>query len=272
MTAATNQDFKTFQGDDVAPVFTVRDSSGNAIDISTVNEIEWYCQQNQESGVALSLKKSTGGIVFVGGGTTGQFQVNIPRASTATLDGWYQHLSRITDGLGKVTTVEVGRMQVGVRPTWTYNAVLVGVSPLNTVRRMIGDVLLTDQQLMDVEILYFISIRSNYYGAAAECCRAIASQAARKVDTTVPSGHTQAAGTISKQYLAMAMEYEKQSKATGAGALPYAGGISRTDKINVQQDSDRVTPQFNIGMQDNRIPLSQIGNETPGSLSAVSGG
>jgi len=50
------------------------------------------------------------------------------------------------------------------------------------------------------------------------------------------------------------------------GASVYAGGISQADKTAQLQDLDRVTPQFNLMMDDNLIvPVGPVGNETPGN-------
>ena len=54
--------------------------------------------------------------------------------------------------------------------------------------------------------------------------------------------------------------------------MPYVGGVSVTDKAAQVTDPDRVTPQFNIGMQDNLLPVGVgSGNETPGNPSGGNG-
>lgn len=45
--------------------------------------------------------------------------------------------------------------------------------------------------------------------------------------------------------------------------MPYAGGISVMDKEMQEQDTDRVQPQFNIGLDDNlNMPFGPAGNQT----------
>ena len=66
---------------------------------------------------------------------------------------------------------------------WSYNVGQISTSALFQVRRLIGDVLAADQQLQDEEINWTLGRFSSIYGAAAECCRDIAAQFARKVDT-----------------------------------------------------------------------------------------
>lgn len=264
MTAKFNQDFITFKGDDVAPIFTVEDSAGNPVDISTVSEIKWYFQLTAEAGPIATRLKSLGQIAFTTDGTNGQFQVDIPSSITdlATVDGWYQHLSSITDGTGRVTTVAVGRMQVGVKPTWTYNAALVDSVPLFQVRRYLGDVIENDQQMLDSEILFNISQRSTVIGAAADCARQLAAQYSRKVDTVTPGGISTSYGTQAKKYMELALSLEALARSRGAGIMPYAGGISAADKWNVISNTDRVVPSFSIGMADNRfIPVAPAGEQ-----------
>lgn len=264
-TAATtfNKDFVTFAGDDALPVFTVVDSTGAAIDISAATAIEWYCTRDEDTAAALTLTKAGGAITFVSTGTDGKFQVAISAANTTSLaSGLYQHYARITLG-GKVMTCGVGRMKVGPKPTWSYDASRVDSVTLYQVRRILGDVIYEDQQLQDAEILFAISQRANIYGAAADCARYLAGQYARKPDVTSPGGITTNYGGQAKKFRDMANDLEAQSRARGGGVIAYAGGISVSDKVTVQQDGDRVQPSFNIGMMDNSIPINQVGNETP---------
>jgi len=263
MAALTNQNFVTYQGDDVFPIFTVEDGAGAVVDISTVTQITWWCQLTVEDGAVLTKRKSAGEITFVTNGTDGRFQVEITATDTALLDGWYQHMARITDALGNATTVAVGRMQVGVKPTWTYNAAKVDSVPLYQVRRWLGDVIAQDPQMSDSEILYAISCRSSSIGAAADCARQLGAQYARKVDTTSPGPISTAYGAQAKKYAELAVALDQLARARGAGITPYAGGISVADKVAVQSNSDRVQPNFTIGMMDNTLPVGQLGVETP---------
>ena len=59
----------------------------------------------------------------------------------------------------------------------------------------------------------------------------------------------------------MATTYEARAAQMGAG-LPFAGGISVSDKQANEADTDRVAPQFNIGLEDNFLPVGPVGNET----------
>ena len=59
----------------------------------------------------------------------------------------------------------------------------------------------------------------------------------------------------------MAIQFEQQAS-IASGAMPYAGGISVSDKNAQVSDSDRVSPCFNIGMTDDFYPIGPAGNET----------
>jgi hypothetical protein len=150
--------------------------------------------------------------------------------------------------------------------TWTYNLTTIATSSMTQVRRLIGDVIATDQQIADEEINFSLTQRSSIYGAAADACRYIAAQYSRKADVIVQSPQGGALKTNysqqAKSYLAMAAQFENASVSRG-GALPYAGGIGVTDKQNAEADTDRVAPQYNIGMEDNYLPEGIVGNEVP---------
>jgi hypothetical protein len=148
--------------------------------------------------------------------------------------------------------------------TWTYTPSAISTTPLYQVRRLIGDVIATEPQIADEEISFALSVRSTIYGAAADCCRYISAQFGRKVDVIVAGAGGNLKQNYSSQataYLRMAAQFDNLSIARG-GALPYAGGISVTDKQNAELDTDRVQPQYDLGMQDNFIPEGPIGNET----------
>jgi len=251
--ASINQDFVTYQGNAVSPIFTVKNSAGVAIDISGSTEIAWSAIRDDLDVPVISKTKTGGGITFVTDGTDGKFQVAILATDTASLSGSYIHQATVTDGDGNPTTVSVGRMQVGLAPTWTYDSTALRTNTLYQVRRLVGDVLASDQQLQDEEIRFAISLYSNVYLAAAECCREIAAQYSRKVNTVQGASGLQT--NYSQQaiaYTLRAKELENRGMARG-GTMPYMGGISIADKVAQQNDTDRVQPSFIIGMDDNLL-------------------
>lgn len=142
--------------------------------------------------------------------------------------------------------------------TWSYNPSLLSVNAKDAVRLLIGDVIDCDPQMEDEEISYFVSARGTLYGAAAECCRAMAAKFSRSVD--------QQAGTskifysqLAKAYTIKAIEFETKATLSGA-SMPYAGGISLSDKQMQDVNFDRVLPSFTIGMMDDPDPAGK--NET----------
>lgn len=136
------------------------------------------------------------------------------------------------------------------------------------VRLLIGDTKVKDAQLQDEEIAYHLTQRATNYGAAAECCRSIATGYAREADSVQGELRT-LYSSKSRQYNLMAMQFETKSTLSGSG-VPYAGGISITDKKNQEADTDRVAPQFNIGMDDNYLPVPAVGNLTQDDAADIS--
>jgi hypothetical protein len=144
--------------------------------------------------------------------------------------------------------------------TWSYSLTDLANTPKDQIRLLIGDTVSTDQQMQDEEILYHLTQRSTVWGAAAECCRTLQARYSRSVDQTA-AGTSISYSQMAKAYGIKAAEFEAKAAAGGAG-LPYAGGISVADKINQEQNSDRVEPQFQIGMDDDFYPIGPGGNES----------
>lgn len=126
------------------------------------------------------------------------------------------------------------------------------------IRRLIGDVLTGDQQLQDEEIAWAASRYTTIYGAAADCCRDIAAQFARKVDTVQGELRTLYSAQT-KRYMDLARDFESRAL---RGAAPYAGGISNADKQNVVDNTDRAPPDFLRGQFDDLLPEHPIGQQS----------
>ena len=140
--------------------------------------------------------------------------------------------------------------------TWTYSVSDLGTSQKDDVRMLIGDTDVTSPQLQDEEIGYALVQRPSLFGAAALCCRSLAAKYA--ISVTTAAGDTKLQNSdISKAYARLAASFDAQAAQSGAG-LPYAGGISVTDKQSVAEDSDRVEPQFTIGLDDNYLPIAPV--------------
>lgn len=249
---ATAQDFTTYAGDAIDPVFTVKNSAGTAIDISTVTEIVWTVQRDFTSAAVLTKRKTTGGVSFVNTGSDGKFQAIIASGDTSALTGYYLHLAKITDALGNVSTVAIGRVQIGRAPVWTYSGD-PSLSDRDKVRFWIKDTDDADPLLMDPEIDYVLSIYPDPIMASAQCCRAIAAKFAQKVNRRV--------GDLSinysdrqKHYLDLAAQFEQQGAMNGLS--PYSGGTSLADIVTVEENTDRAAPSFRRGQFDNPSGLN----------------
>jgi hypothetical protein len=143
--------------------------------------------------------------------------------------------------------------------TWTYDPTMLATNQVYQVRFTIGDTLSADPQLQDEEIAFALSMRSSIYGASADCCRAISAGFARAVDGSQGAQRT-TYSSKSRAYAARAAQFDNLAVSRG-GAMPFAGGISIADKIMQECDPDRVSPQFQIGMEDNYLPAGIAGNE-----------
>lgn len=149
--------------------------------------------------------------------------------------------------------------------TWTYNLATLSTTTLYQVRYLVGDTISTDPQVADEEISFALQLNSNIYAAAAQVCRSLAAQLSRQADASV--GQQQVSySSRSRMYNVKAAQYENL---VTMGAAGWAGAISVTEKENQQANADRVSPQFQIGMTDNFIPVGPAGNEaedpTPGT-------
>lgn len=125
---------------------------------------------------------------------------------------------------------------------------MLATNAKDAVRLLVGDVLNSDPQIQDEEIQYFVNLRGSLYGAAAEVCRALAAKFSRSVDQQAGTSKT-FYSQLSKAYTLKAIEFDTKATMFGA-AMPYAGGISLTDKQTQDLNSDRVKPQFGIAMMD----------------------
>lgn len=144
--------------------------------------------------------------------------------------------------------------------SWNYDVTQLQEQPIFQARFLIGDTNDNDQQLQDEEIEFTLTLRSSIWGAAAMCCETLAAKLSRKADTVTGELRTLYSAQA-RAYNARAAYYEQQSAIFG-GALPITGGISISDKINQEEDNDRVPPNFNVGMTDNlNQPLPPAGNE-----------
>lgn len=130
--------------------------------------------------------------------------------------------------------------------TWTYSSTDLSTT-LAVVRLLIGDTDTTDQQLSDEEIAAFTTRYGGVYFSAAAAAESLASKYARFASKTVGRLSIQQ-GERGDHYHDLAASLRRQGAT--AGLVPYAGGISEADKTTVEADTDRIKPQFLLGMDD----------------------
>lgn len=147
--------------------------------------------------------------------------------------------------------------------TWTYDVTLLGANPFMQVRLLIGDTNSQAPLKQDEEIKFLLTLDPSIWRAASNCCRAIAGNYSRDADS-VQGELKQVYSVRAKAYLALAAQYANDAVTRGGG-LPYAGGISVFDKLQQELNPDRVSPQFNLGEDENlTLPVGPVGNEVPG--------
>jgi len=118
------------------------------------------------------------------------------------------------------------------------------------VRLLVGDTDPTaplQERLEDEEITDLLAIYEGYRAAAAGGAEALAAKFARAA-TSKKLGQAELAWERFKQLTSLA----KSLRSTvSLAAVPFAGGISVSQKTSLVQDTDRVTPSFQKGMMDN---------------------
>lgn len=132
---------------------------------------------------------------------------------------------------------------------WSYDASdldkTTASGRLNTVRLLVGDTNTADQQAQNEEIAFALSeTNDNVYYAAAWIAKTIASQYARKVDTSLDGALSAKYSDLSKNYRTLSENLEYQGKKAGAVVGVVAGGISKTDITTVRANTDRVEGSF----------------------------
>ena len=154
--------------------------------------------------------------------------------------------------------------------TWTYDPALLATTPLYQVRWLIGDTLPRDPQLQDEELSWALTQRTSIYGAAADACNALAARLSREADATQGPAHT-LYSSRARSYRAQAGTFEVKAMARSAG-LPYGGQMSVSDYELMAQNPDRIGGMFVIGLMDDLLPVSAVGNESVVDRMAQSSG
>lgn len=134
--------------------------------------------------------------------------------------------------------------------TFTYTA--GGASELNDIRAALGDTNSAapgSERLEDEEINRLLTLHGSVAAATVAAARALIAKLARRAtEKTV--------GSLTLVYSQRIETLQTLVADMGASAsrlaIPYAGGISISDKEIVETDSDRVEPAFSVGMLDSK--------------------
>lgn len=139
---------------------------------------------------------------------------------------------------------------------WTYSGD-PSANARDAIRFLIGDTDTDDQLLTDEEIAWVNTETSGtatgtvgLYDAASRCCIAIASKLAREADRSIGDlsvSLSQRAGA----YRTQATELKAMAGREGGVPVPYAGGITISDKDIDQDDSDIFRTWFSAGQFEN---------------------
>lgn len=132
--------------------------------------------------------------------------------------------------------------------SWSYSGD-PAKSALDETRFLLGDTDQCDQLLQDGEILWVLSKYNNVpINAAIRCCEAVISKFSRLAQESV--------GQVSISFQQKREGYAATrkmlvSRLMTEDALPYAGGISKTDVKTVDANQDRIKPDFTKHMMEN---------------------
>ena len=140
--------------------------------------------------------------------------------------------------------------------TWTY-AGDPSASARDAIRFLIGDTDTTDQLLSDEEIAWVNSEASGtstgttaLYDAAYRCCLTIASKLAREADKQI-GDLSVSMSQRAKAYREQAASLKELSGREGGVPIPYAGGITISDKDIDEENSDIFRSWFSSGQFEN---------------------
>lgn len=131
--------------------------------------------------------------------------------------------------------------------TWTYTPTLA--TARDRVRFYCGDTVVTDQLVSDEEIAGALAMTfSSERSAAALCCENIGMRFASSANAiTDDIGQKVEYGERAQFFQERARLLRSQ---LATAALPFAGGLTVTDKDAQETDDDRVLPSFAKNLQD----------------------
>lgn len=127
---------------------------------------------------------------------------------------------------------------------WSYEPDKLNESPKDQVRFLVGDVSADEPLVQDEEIDFALSQHKNVYMAAAMICDSVAAMFSRLVDSRtgdVEDKFSQRA----KAFAERAEQLRTEARSRGLVlAMPFAGGVSVSQKKASENNPDRVKPFF----------------------------
>jgi len=139
---------------------------------------------------------------------------------------------------------------------WTYGGD-PSANARDAIRFLIGDTDTTDQLLSDEEIAWVNSEASGtstgttaLYDAAYRCCLTVASKLAREADKQI-GDLSVSMSQRAKAYREQAASLKALSGREGGVPIPYAGGITISDKDIDEENSDIFRTWFSSGQFEN---------------------
>lgn len=128
---------------------------------------------------------------------------------------------------------------------WSYSG--PQGSNKDVVRYLIQDTDSHRPLLLDEEILWQLSQTPNPRRAAIECCEQLALRFAMRPDIR-DEGTTITYSNMAENFRLLARQLRQQEGLFTA--IPFAGGISQSDKGTRETDTDRVQPAFSRTLFD----------------------
>ena len=132
--------------------------------------------------------------------------------------------------------------------TWSYSGD-PSTSNRDKVRFLVFDTDTNEQLLNNEEIDWVLSEQSNIYMASANCAEAIAAKFAKDI-TRSAVGLSASVGNRAQFYLELAEKLRAQVSTSNKHSEIFAGGLTISGKIALDDDSDAVQPAFKIGQFD----------------------
>ena len=116
---------------------------------------------------------------------------------------------------------------------------------LNSVRLLIGDTDVSDQQVQNEEITFALTeSNNNIYSAASWAARTVASKYSRRVNTQLDGALSADYSDLAEQYYKLAEDLEYRGKTNGATLGVAAGGLTISDINAVRSNTNRVEGSF----------------------------